>query len=1194
MERTLSHSRTRHSRTARNMLLPIWNFLRRPAQVLCFAVLFYVCRARIFKNPKFRCLRLPFWRSFLTKLSLSKDQNSNERTKSPTTAADTPPSFDVPLRPITIRFQSIPSGVTENDLRGVLGSLDNEGKDTEILHLSLAEVNSQQVATVSYGNVPKIFERCDRYGPEVRIAFPEYETYADANFIGLTALCTPDAPIVDIVVVCGLGGHAFGSWKASHQQNWLRDFLPSDLESNNLRARILTYGYDSKLVKSLCNTSIHDLSGRFLEALKNARTQLSEAERPLIFLGHSLGGLIIKHALKEAGQGGEAEIRIFKSCHSIIFFGVPNKGIATESLMSMVEGQPNEQLVRNILPGSQLLEELEKEFYRQFIDKLKDSEVISFYETKASPTTQVNSSTGQWERTGPKQLLVTKDSATRSTRGGEFHHQLAIQADHLSMVKFGSPHSEDYQMVLGRLVTLMKEAPCVVSKRFQPYRQRLSEVELKCIKALNSPDYLGFRERQIAKQSKDTLQWVTNNEEIQNWISDKTNMALWIKGTPGQGKTVLSRFLIKQLEQRTISQTVSGGEAPGQSKVIYFFFYQQDPNLRTVSAALRSLIDQLLIAPPLFQHILKFYGREGSRFARSNEILWKIFKDIIQDPYFGTIYCVIDALDECEIQTGKDSRKEFLDRIGELLSAQGRAQKHSCKLLITSRPEVDILRCLNNLPLLDLKAHEGDIDRHIEEEVSKLPNEFSPATRDTIEFELKLRSETTFLWTSIVLKDVSRMVQPTPLEIRNKIAQLPGDLDKLYRDLVAKTLEREGDKARLTMLWVAYAKRPLSLRELQAALATKPNSRSKEETLDNMPTITVDSIGRLAGMVLKVVPDSKGRLQESAKVEFIHQSMKEFCIQSGILLDREDLNLVSPAQAPVHPYLAKVCLAYLNFEDLVSSAPLWNSKPMHGYSFVNYAVENWHHHSGDDYSDIKTLLYPLVDPQSPTAKFWCFNSRQVSHTTELILDSRVPHLGRFVFSEHNTKLSKKVPSSVVKRVAAQVFDIMTTLIDRTSMTVMEVIFLASEVKVFPEHARLRKPALYRILREDPAKFFKEVAHQIFQRSHRITILNLLARDPYMGISAADAEVIAKRQDNDLTLHLLRRKGKVEITEVVFMEFVRTYDRQVMERLLSRTRDMKITNAILDVVLTNEFHGEEVLEFLLANWPLADSGDEVWI
>jgi len=140
-------------------------------------MLFYVCRAWIFRNLGFLCLALR--RSFFKKLSTLKEQNSNERTESPAPAADTLQSLDVLLRPITIRFQSISSGVAENDLLGVLGNLDNEDKNIEILHLSLAEVNSQQVATVSYGDVPKIFDRCDRYGPEVRAAPPGYETYAD-------------------------------------------------------------------------------------------------------------------------------------------------------------------------------------------------------------------------------------------------------------------------------------------------------------------------------------------------------------------------------------------------------------------------------------------------------------------------------------------------------------------------------------------------------------------------------------------------------------------------------------------------------------------------------------------------------------------------------------------------------------------------------------------------------------------------------------------------------------------------------------------------------------------------------------------------------------------------------------------------------------------------------------------------------
>ncbi len=50
---------------------------------------------------------------------------------------------------------------------------------------------------------------------------------------------------------------------------WLRDYLPSDLDG--LNARIMIYGYDSKLAKSVNRASLHDYAKQFLETLKTAR-----------------------------------------------------------------------------------------------------------------------------------------------------------------------------------------------------------------------------------------------------------------------------------------------------------------------------------------------------------------------------------------------------------------------------------------------------------------------------------------------------------------------------------------------------------------------------------------------------------------------------------------------------------------------------------------------------------------------------------------------------------------------------------------------------------------------------------------------------------------------------------------------------------------------------------------------------------
>jgi hypothetical protein len=75
-----------------------------------------------------------------------------------------------------------------------------------------------------------------------------------------------------IVAITGLSGHAFGSWKEKGgAKMWLRDFLAQDLDSNNYKTRILTYGYDSTVIGSVSDSSVHEYSRKLLEALKASR-----------------------------------------------------------------------------------------------------------------------------------------------------------------------------------------------------------------------------------------------------------------------------------------------------------------------------------------------------------------------------------------------------------------------------------------------------------------------------------------------------------------------------------------------------------------------------------------------------------------------------------------------------------------------------------------------------------------------------------------------------------------------------------------------------------------------------------------------------------------------------------------------------------------------------------------------------------
>jgi len=72
-----------------------------------------------------------------------------------------------------------------------------------------------------------------------------------------------------------------------------------------------------------------------------------------------------------------------------MFFGVPNRGLDISSLTSMVKGQPNEDLVRNLDPSSRFLSQLHQLFYDKFT--FEDSQIICIFETKETATVEVSS-----------------------------------------------------------------------------------------------------------------------------------------------------------------------------------------------------------------------------------------------------------------------------------------------------------------------------------------------------------------------------------------------------------------------------------------------------------------------------------------------------------------------------------------------------------------------------------------------------------------------------------------------------------------------------------------------------------------------------------------------------------------------------------------------------------------------------------
>ena len=238
---------------------------------------------------------------------------------------------------------------------------------------------------------------------------------------------------------------------------WLRNALPDHLP----KARILIYGYDTRLADSSSFQNLADVASRFRVALKLHLGTLPR-NRPLIFIAHSLGGLVLKQTLVQMSSGDIADTRNFTATFSILFFGVPNQGMDISSLLAMVRDQRNLPFLTMLSKDASPLQELIDRF-RELFD-FRDSYVYSFYETYASPIVKKDDA-GKWTMSGDFAVLVDRYSA-RSGRSWEEDksHLYPINSNHSGMVKF-SEYSEDCAHVLNILELCAKMAPTIIAAR---------------------------------------------------------------------------------------------------------------------------------------------------------------------------------------------------------------------------------------------------------------------------------------------------------------------------------------------------------------------------------------------------------------------------------------------------------------------------------------------------------------------------------------------------------------------------------------------------------------------------------------------------------------------------------------------------------------------------------------------------------
>ena len=182
-----------------------------------------------------------------------------------------------------------------------------------------------------------------------------------------------------IIAIHGLNGNLYTTW-TDGDRLWLRDFLPTAIPE----ARIFTFGYNAGLAFTRSVSNVDDYARILLERLMAARRKSAGTKRPIVFICHSLGGIVMKKALVIAHERSDRYQSLSSEVYGVIFMGTPHRGADlafwTSTLSSMADlltlGAVRTRLLNDLQPKSDTLGDI----CSQFVERGKNLKIFTMYE----------------------------------------------------------------------------------------------------------------------------------------------------------------------------------------------------------------------------------------------------------------------------------------------------------------------------------------------------------------------------------------------------------------------------------------------------------------------------------------------------------------------------------------------------------------------------------------------------------------------------------------------------------------------------------------------------------------------------------------------------------------------------------------------------------------------------------------------
>ncbi|MBN6034056.1 FxSxx-COOH system tetratricopeptide repeat protein [Amycolatopsis sp. 195334CR] len=255
----------------------------------------------------------------------------------------------------------------------------------------------------------------------------------------LVEVSADEAPVLDVVFVHGLDGDARTSWSTKREGSFWPEWLGRDVEG----LAVWSLGYEAASSRWLGHAMpIQDRAINLLALLESHGI----GQRPLCFVTHSMGGLVVKEMLLHAADGRADYTEFATATRGVVFLATPHTGsdIVTKAVVKALSVVYRKTAaVDGLERNSAHLRQLNTKYRNWAVEPATDIRHKIFYETQVTKGVQV----------------VDAGSADPGIPG---QTPVPVDADHIGICKPAAPSDLVYGQIkhfITRIVTALQTNP---------------------------------------------------------------------------------------------------------------------------------------------------------------------------------------------------------------------------------------------------------------------------------------------------------------------------------------------------------------------------------------------------------------------------------------------------------------------------------------------------------------------------------------------------------------------------------------------------------------------------------------------------------------------------------------------------------------------------------------------------------------